>query len=312
MCQDFFNDVMGVPDSDDPEVIRANREQRNRERAEQRAREHERQQQREMEEERLRLEREAAARSEEEARRREDVLRQQMDAMSASAAASASPDAAPDTAYLDAQARERARQSAINSGRGTIDQLFGRFDDSFFDQIRADADTYYRPQIEQDFTSARDRMTTGLARQGILESSAAAQKFGMLEQQKQGALGELASQLAKRMQDMRSNVDTQKNQLYQLNSSVADPSIVGTQALNAVQRLDSAPTSYGLTPSSFRPIVNDSGSTFENLFADMARAGSNFVAADQRRVEPVASVPTPRPTPLPRAGGGTGSVRVVG
>lgn len=150
---------------------------------------------------------------------------------------------------------ERARQGRINQGMGQIKDLFGGYDDKFFDARKQAYLDYANPQVMDQYRTTKNNLAYTLARNGIMGSSAAVGEQGALDKNlamqqnnvANAAQGQ-ANQLREQVQNNRSNLT---NQLI----SSGDPSVVAENSAAATANLRA--------PSTFQPL--------SNLFSDFAQ-----------------------------------------
>lgn len=163
-----------------------------------------------------------------------------------------------DNSAAIAQQQQAQREANVNAGRSAIDQSFSQFNQPYYDQQVKAYNDYYKPQIDTQFQDARRALTLNLARSGNLASGAGARELSQLQ-------GKYATDRAQSENDalnygntVRSNVETERNRLYQQNLAAADPSSIGSAAQASVGALGVQPT--------FSPLGN--------LFASIANSGA--------------------------------------
>ena len=120
-----------------------------------------------------------------------------------------------------AQARmdEMARQQDIRVGTSKIDNIFAKnFGEDFFKGRREAYQNYATPQLEDQYGKAGQELTFSLARNGLLDSSARAQKEGELQKlydlNRQGITDQAISQESRSrnaVEDARSGLVTMLN-----------------------------------------------------------------------------------------------------
>lgn len=156
-----------------------------------------------------------------------------------------------------ARREEEARQARIAQGQANIDQAFGGFNDDFYNKYQDDYLGYYNPQLNDQYDDAVERLTLQLAQTGNLTGSVGARQLADLQKfydtQKVG----ITNQALGATNDLRSNIDTRKSQLYTDNRAAADPGNAASAAASAVTALQPAP------PSS--PLANVFGSFFNDI-----------------------------------------------
>jgi hypothetical protein len=153
------------------------------------------------------------------------------------------PDYAGEAAKLEEQ-----RQKRIQQGTNEINQIFGRYDQGFFDQRAKAYQDYAMPQLAQQYGQTRDQIAFNLANRGLSKSSAANKQWSDLFRNMQSAKQGIVDTGRGQAMDLRRQLDTAKgtllNQLYQS----ADPAQAAQQAVSTAASFSA--------PSSFAPIAN--------------------------------------------------------
>lgn len=165
----------------------------------------------------------------------------------------------PDNGAAAARAAEEARQASIRSGMANVDTTFAQFDDPFY-QGRSKAYTdYYIPQVKDQYDEARKGLVYDLTRQGIMNSSAGADKLAKLDSEynKQNSYYTDAGQSY--ANQVRGDVENNRSQLYSQVQASADPSAAAASAAARAQSLTAAPA--------FSPLGQ--------LFQQFAQQGAN-------------------------------------
>ncbi len=162
-------------------------------------------------------------------------------------------------AAAQARADEAARQARIAQGRQSIDDTFNQtYNDDFFSNIGKSYNDYYNPQVDQQFNDAQKKLTFNLGRQGLSGSTAASDQFGRLQEKYDQERANIANQSLQAQQTARGNVEQQRNQLYSINNSTADPAAAAASARDAMKGITTQP----------------SFTTLGNLFADFLNNAS--------------------------------------
>lgn len=165
-----------------------------------------------------------------------------------------------------AREQEAERQALVTQGRGQIDKAFSGFDDAFFGNAARDYRKHYMPQVKRQAEEARERMVLQLASSGNLESSTGADSIGKLDGRLAEQRTRVASDAMAHAAKLRSTVDQNRNQLYDLNMRSADPAGAGRSAASAAGAL-TAPVTYS-------PLVNG--------FSDLLQTGATSIAAQNQ------------------------------
>jgi hypothetical protein len=145
--------------------------------------------------------------------------------------------AAATQAATDQQNAEAAREAKIAQGKQSIDSAFSGYNDDYFNnyaKANVDAAT---PQIEDQYNTARDKLFASLTGRGVQNSSIAGGYYSALDKTRGAAEGDAANNAADAANALRNSVQTQKNNLYSLNSTGADPSTIATQAIGSATAL---------------------------------------------------------------------------
>ena len=144
--------------------------------------------------------------------------------------------------------QEAARQAAVTAGNKNIDTAFSKFDDPYFTGYQNAYKGYYNPQVDTQYHDAEGTLESGLARNGIDNSSIAASQIGRLFGDYSDQKAAIGNQAVDASNKLRSDVSNEKSNLYALNSASADPAQANTQALAASTAL--------VAPQTFSPLGN--------------------------------------------------------
>lgn len=141
------------------------------------------------------------------------------------------------------RADEEARQARIAQGRQSIDDTFNStYNDDFFNNIGKTYTDYYNPQVDQQYEDTKKKLTFNLGRQGILGSTEAGDQFKKLEDKYGQERQTIANNALQAGQTARGNVEQQRNQLYSINNSTADPAAAAASAQNALKNITTQPS----------------------------------------------------------------------
>lgn len=156
-------------------------------------------------------------------------------------------------------ARQQAeeREAAINQGKQSIDSAFGVFDPQYFQKYQQSYVDNYNPQVDKQFTEAKQGVKYNLARKGTTDSTIGQKTFGDLVSGYNDARRDVASNAADATNKLRADVEGQKSQLYAQNSASADPSLSAIQAVSSAGSL-ATPASYSPLGDLFAGLVNTS------------------------------------------------------
>lgn len=149
-----------------------------------------------------------------------------------------------DALNRDAQTKadEAARQGRITQGQGAIDSAFSNFNDDYYNKYASEYLSYYTPQLDEQYGQAKTNLSYDLASKGLTQSSIGAKMFGDLQKRYDDTKLQVASQGADAVRSLKSNIESNKNDLYSLNTSSADPSAISNRALASASALTATPT----------------------------------------------------------------------
>lgn len=122
----------------------------------------------------------------------------------------------------------------------------GGFDDKFYDQRKQDYENFALPTLSDQYNNTLAQTTYNLAGRGLLHSGAADFLDKSLNREMNTQKNNIANVALAQSQQLRSNVNQQKNQLIAQLQASADPSTAGQQALGAASQFSA--------PSAFQPI----------------------------------------------------------
>lgn len=153
------------------------------------------------------------------------------------------PDYAGQAAQLEAQ-----RQQRIAQGTASINQIFGSYDDNFYNKRAKAYEDFAMPQLSQQYQQTRDQIGFNLANRGLQKSSAATKQwsdlFRNMQSAKQGVVDTGIGQANQLRQQIDAAKGTLLNQLYQS----ADPAGAAQQAVSTAASI--------AQPSTFAPLAN--------------------------------------------------------
>lgn len=170
---------------------------------------------------------------------------------------------------------EAARQSRITGGISAIDRAFANFNPAFYQGAEKKYSDYYLPQIEQQATDARNSAIAKLFERGLGESSVGANLLGRLEKARLGERAKVGSEAADFSNSIQNQVNQQRNSLYDVARSAADPSQLAARATGLATSLAQAPN-----------ITTQRQSGLGDVFASMLDPLTSAYAGYQNRVGP--------------------------
>lgn len=190
-----------------------------------------------------------------------------------------------------AQQQADQRQSQITQGQGSIDSAFSKFDDGYFKQYGDAYTANYDPQVDQQYGIAKQKDNYDAARKGVLDSTPAIHQADLLNTSYGDQRQQVASDALAAVNNQKNAINSQKSQLYALNTSSADPTQAASQA-NASAGTFSSQPQY---------------SALGDLFGGLVNTGT-AVLAGRGQVNPYL---TPGGSPTSALPSGSGSARIV-
>jgi len=136
-------------------------------------------------------------------------------------------------ARQETERREAERQAAILSGQQRIDDAFGGFNDDYFGQFTTSYKDNQFSQLDDQYANARDRMIAAMAGRGMLNSSTGQNAITDLTKRYNDERVNIAQRASDAANDLRSNIENSKTDLYGVNQSIADPETIATRATAA-------------------------------------------------------------------------------
>lgn len=171
-----------------------------------------------------------------------------------------------DNSAAIARQQEQERQKRIDEGKSKIDSAFSVFDPAYYDKFKQDYLNYYNPQVDKQFTDSRKDLRYNLVRAGIDDGTPGQKAFGDLTKAYGDRRTELASNALEATNKVKSQVESNKNDLYAQNTASADPSLSAIQALSSAGSLQS--------PPAFSPL--------SSLFSGLVNAGAAYTYGQNR------------------------------
>lgn len=122
------------------------------------------------------------------------------------------------------------------------------FDQAFYDARAQEYQDFANPQLEDQFSEAAKKLTLQLARAGILDSSARANQFSKLQRDYQLQKTGIVDKANDYANQARNNVEGARTELVNMNSAMADPALIATEAQNRMAALKASPSFDILAP----------------------------------------------------------------
>lgn len=158
----------------------------------------------------------------------------------------------------EARQLENERQARIQTGLGSINQTFAKFDPAFYKQRQTDFTNYAMPQLYRQLAQTNRVGAYGLANRGLSTSGAANQFGSNLGYEANVQKQAIGDQAIAQSQQLQKDVEGQRSQLIAQLQASADPTSAAQQALSAAG-------TYSL-PSAWAPIGNMFGN-FAQIYA---------------------------------------------
>lgn len=157
----------------------------------------------------------------------------------------------PEDQYARAKADEEARQARVDEGIAEIEEVFGQYDQDFYDK-RSDAYMNYQaPQLKDQYKEGLKELQYALARGGRLNSSTEVGKKAQAAQDLEFQRQEMAGRAMQAAADSKSSVEDAKERMIKLNLANADPdlaaslSVARSKALNQPAKYDQLTDVFG-------------------------------------------------------------------
>jgi hypothetical protein len=170
-----------------------------------------------------------------------------------------------------ARADEQQRQYRIRQGTSAIDATFGQFNDDFFGKQQKNYLDYATPQLEDQYSKAAKELTFSLARSGLTDSSARAQKEAELQKLYDTNRRAVTDQGVSYANDARNNVESARSSLISQLNATGDASGAANSALARASAL-SQPQAYSPLAQLFTTFTSGLGT---QAAAEQAQAYSN-------------------------------------
>lgn len=178
------------------------------------------------------------------------------------------PAPAQDNSAQIAAEREAKRQQDIAAGRARIDEAFGQFNDPYYQGVEKSYTDYYNPQVDSQYEDAQRKLKLNLARTGNLNSGSGARQLGDLTRAYTDQRTAISGQAIDQANKQRGTVEQTKGELYNQNTSAADPAAAAASAAARVGTLSS--------PQSFSPLSALFASFFDNAATNVAAESRGY------------------------------------
>lgn len=122
----------------------------------------------------------------------------------------------------EARAAEQARQGRIREGTTAINDTFGQFGDDYFSNLRNSFTEFAVPQLDDQFSKAREELTFALARSGTLDSSIRADQSAKMQREYDLTRQNIADQALGYENKARSQIEDARSELIRTLQSTGD------------------------------------------------------------------------------------------
>jgi hypothetical protein len=142
-----------------------------------------------------------------------------------------------EAAAQKAREAEARRQEAITAGANDISNIFGQFDDNFYNKRSQNYIDYATPELDRQYQAQQKSLISQLARTGNLNSSLRGDMLSDLQRQYDSQKMDIASKARNYSQDAKASVEAQRAALLESNSQLADAGLVNSKAQAAASSL---------------------------------------------------------------------------
>lgn len=111
------------------------------------------------------------------------------------------------------QAYSTGRSQRIDQVTGDINNAYAGFDDNYFNNFAKDFTNYYKPQLNEQYGDARKKIAYNFDNKGGLNSSAAIEAFGKLDEERGRQENKLANDAIDNSTSFRSSIDESRRTL---------------------------------------------------------------------------------------------------
>ena len=136
---------------------------------------------------------------------------------------------------------EQRRQQNIAQGQSEIANVFGQFNDDFFNRRAQSYIDFAMPQLDRQYQDQMRQLTAALARSGNLNSSLRGELMGRLQREYDQNRTSIVSQARQYGDQARSAVEAARARLVESNASLADPGVIRNSAAAEAASLSANP-----------------------------------------------------------------------
>jgi len=155
----------------------------------------------------------------------------------------------------EARQKEAQRKERLEQGTNTVNQLFAGFQPEFYDKYKNASLDYQLPQLNQQYSKAKDKLTYDLARAGTLRSTAAADAAGALGTERDINEAGIRAQADQGAGSLRENILAQQNQAIAQLYATEDPNVAANTATSMVNQANLATPNLTPLGALFTPIA---------------------------------------------------------
>lgn len=153
---------------------------------------------------------------------------------------------------------EEKRQAEIRAGTSRVNDIFGQFNDNFYDGRKQAFLDYASPQLEDQYGDAQKQLTFSLARNGTLDSSIRGEKVGDLQKAYDLNKQQIADQALASSTDARNATEDARANLIATLNATGDATGAANAALARSSAL-SKPAAYSPLTSLFADFTSTLG-----------------------------------------------------
>jgi len=155
----------------------------------------------------------------------------------------------------EARQKEAERKARLEQGTDTVNTLFSSFKPEFYDKYKQASLDYQLPQLDQQYSKAKDKLTYDLARAGTLRSTAAADAAGALGTERDINEAGIRAQADQGAGSLRENILAQQNQAIAQRYATEDPNVAANTATSMVNQANLATPNLTPLGALFTPIA---------------------------------------------------------
>lgn len=144
-------------------------------------------------------------------------------------------------AARESRKREEERQRRIKKGTKRVNNIFGQFDDDFYDDRHQSYLDFARPQVDREFGDASEQLTYALARNGTMNSSVAGDERSDLQTQYDINLQDITDKAREFETNARNSVEQARSGLITTLNATGDATGAANSALNRAESLSQTP-----------------------------------------------------------------------